>query len=326
MALGRTKMFAKIGLGIAALVVAIHVLDWRAIWGVAEQLTIAAVLLVLIIIILEFFFLAWRWYLIVRQESSEPARHHFESYFIAAYLGAFTPGHVGTDAYRFVSMRTQGMRTSLILAMLLRERLLGLVGYLLLLAITAFIALYIDDRIPAEGRGFLLLCAALSSLGVAAVVGGRYVVYLLPLISIRRVQSYLSEIPKLIDLAFRFDGLPEAAKLLSLTIIGDASLWVLAFYIVAVGIGVHISFFLIGAVVVIVELLRLIPVTVQGIGVREAAFAALFALVGQDPASGFVISAVCFVLLNVATLVVGLAGYALAFNNRRIAQTAMGDG
>jgi glycosyltransferase 2 family protein len=79
-------------------------------------------------------------------------------------------------------------------------------------------------------------------------------------------------------------------------------------------------------VVVIVELLRLIPVTVQGIGVREAAFAALFALVGQDPASGFVISAVCFVLLNVATLVVGLAGYALAFNNRRIAQTAMGDG
>jgi glycosyltransferase 2 family protein len=293
---------------------------------VAGQLTMSTVLLVLISILSGFPFLAWRWHLIVREESSQPARRHVETYFIAAYLGAFTPGHLGTDVYRVVSMRTQGVRMSPIVAMLLRERLLGLFGYLLFLAIAASIALQIDERIPAEGRGFLLLCAVLSGFGVAAIIGARYVFYLLRLISIRRVQRYITDLLELINRAFRFRRLAEAAKLLGLTIIGDVNLWVLAFYIVALAIGVDISFFLIGAIVIIVELVRLIPLTVQGIGVREAAFAALFALVGQDPATGFVIGTVCFVLLNVATLIVGLAGYALAFRNRRLAEAAMRDG
>jgi len=138
-------------------------------------------------------------------------------------------------------------------------------------------------------------------------------------ITVRRKKSYVSEIIELSDRAFRLRELPEAAKLLGLTIIGDVSVWVLAFYIAALAIGVDISYFLIGAIVMIVELMRLIPLTVQGIGVREAAFSALFGLVGQDPATGFVISTLCFVLLNVATLMIGLVGYVLTFSSRRIA-------
>ena len=70
-------------------------------------------------------------------------------------------------------------------------------------------------------------------------------------------------------------------------------LWVLAFYIVARDWRRHqLLFYRRGR-----HHRRtgpFIPRTVQGIGVREAAFPALFALVGQDPASGFVISTVCF--------------------------------
>ena len=316
----RKKMFfLKLGLGIAAFAAVINLLDWNAIGDAAQQLTISSVLLVLVCILSEFPFLAWRWHLIVREESSRPARRHFETYFIAAYLGAFTPGHLGTDAYRLVSMRSHGVRTSPILAMLLHERLLGLLGYLLFLAIAASIAVQIDERIPAEGRSFLLLCAVLSSLGVAAIIGARYIVCSLRAITVRRKKSYVSEIIELSDRAFRLRELPEAAKLLGLTIIGDVSVWVLAFYIAALAIGVDISYFLIGAIVMIVELMRLIPLTVQGIGVREAAFSALFGLVGQDPATGFVISTLCFVLLNVATLMIGLVGYVLTFSSRRIA-------
>src|SRR6516225_3759626 len=128
----RKKMFfLKLGLGIAAFAAVISLLDWNAIWDAAQQLTISSVLLVLVCILSEFPFLAWRWHLIVREGSSRPARRHFETYFIAAYLGAFTPGHLGTDVYRLVSMRTHGVRTTPILAMLLHERLLGLLGYLL---------------------------------------------------------------------------------------------------------------------------------------------------------------------------------------------------
>jgi hypothetical protein len=112
-------------------------------------------------------------------------------------------------------MRTKGVRTSPIVVILLRERLLGLV---LFLTIAAFIALQIDERLPAEGKEFLLLCAVMSSLGLATIIGA---VYLLRLISVRGVHGRLSDILKLIDRGFCFRGVPEAAKLLGLTMIGD---------------------------------------------------------------------------------------------------------
>src|SRR5262245_25955968 len=66
--------FLKLGLGIGAFAAVINLLDWHAIWDVARQLTLFSMVLVLISILSEFPFLAWRWHLIVRDESSRPAR------------------------------------------------------------------------------------------------------------------------------------------------------------------------------------------------------------------------------------------------------------
>jgi len=46
-------------------------------------------------------------------------------------------------------------------------------------------------------------------------------------ISICRIQCYVREFLNLSDRVFRFGYLPEAAKLLGLTIIGDINMWVL---------------------------------------------------------------------------------------------------
>ena len=91
-------------------------------------------------------------------------------------------------------------------------------------------------------------------------------------ISICRIQCYVREFLNLSDRVFRFGYLPEAAKLLGphhyrrYQYVGAK----LGFYIAALAVDVDVSYLLIGAIVVIVELVRLIPLTVQGIGVREA--------------------------------------------------------
>jgi uncharacterized protein (TIRG00374 family) len=319
---GTALFFAKLALGIAAFAAAIYMIDWRDVWSAVGRLSVFGVLLAQVVVLFEFPFLAWRWHLIVRAASPLPARRHIETYLIAVFLGMFTPGQVGTDAYRFVALRGEGVRTRAILTLLLRERLLGLLGYLLFLSVAALLAWWIEVGIPAEGSKFLLACAALAVLGVAGIFGGRYVVYLLRLIGPRRLHRHIRDFLKLVDRAFRFRSLREAAELLGLSILGGVIPWVLTFYIVAQLTGIQVGFFLIGAIVIIVELVRLIPLTVQGLGVREAAFAAVFAMVGYDPAAGFVICAVCFVLLNVAALIVGLVGYGLAFGNRGMAVAA----
>lgn len=315
--------YAKLVLGFAAFALAIYFLDWRAIRHAAEQLSLAGVLFVLLLILVEFPLLAWRWHLIVGRAGATPARRHIEMYFIGGFLGLFTPGQLGGDAYRLVLLRREGVRTRLALTLLLRERLLGLSSYLLFLSVATVIALSTAVGIPAEGHALLLLCAALSSIGIVALFSGRYVVYLLRLLSLGRTGRHMRDALKLVHRAFQFRSASEVARLLGISLVGAAT-WVMAYYVVARLIGVQIGFFLLGAIVIIVELIRLVPVTVQGLGVREAAFASIFAIIGQDAATGFVICAVCYLLLNVAALIGGLTGYGLAFLDQKATKAVAG--
>lgn len=270
--------------------------------------------------------MAWRWHLILGRAGAIPVRRQVEMYFIAGFIGLFTPGQLGGDAYRAFLLRREGVRTRLALTLLLRERLLGLSGYLLFLVVAAGIGLSTEIGIKAEGRELLLLCAVLSGIGIVALLGGRYIVYLIRLLLMRLLRSgrahrHVRDMLKLLHRAFRFRSSAETVWLLGISLIGVAA-WVAAYDVTARLVGVEIGFFLLGAVVVIVELIRLVPITVQGFGVREAAFATIFATIGQDAAAGFVICAVCYLLLNVVTVVAGLIGYGLAFFDQAAAKVA----
>jgi glycosyltransferase 2 family protein len=314
---GRATFYAKSALGVAAIVAAVYLLDWRAIRQAADQLSLVGLLFVLAIILVEFPVLAWRWHLLVGRTGGASARRHVEMYLIGGLLALFTPGQLGGDAYRLVLLRQESIRTRLGLTLLLRERLLGLSSYLLFLSTSAAIALWTSIGISAEGTWFLLLCAAMAGGGAFALCTGSYVMHLLRRISLRRTRRFMRNTLKLVHRAFQFRSSSEAARLLGISLVGPA-IWVIAYDVVARFIDIKIGFFLLATVVLSVELIRLVPVTVQGLGVREASFAAIFALLGQDAAAGFVICAVCYLLLNVATLIGGLTGYGLAFADQRV--------
>jgi glycosyltransferase 2 family protein len=312
---GRSMFYAKLVLGVAAFTAAIYLLDWQYVWRAAQQVSFAGVSLVLLIILVEFPLFAWRWHVIVGRTGGIPARRQVEMYLIAVLLGLFTPGQLGSDGYRLVLLRREGVRSGLALTLLLRERVLGLCGQLLFAAAAAAVALSTETSIPARGRAFLLSCAMLCGIVIAVLLGGRSIMYLLRLLSLKRVHPHIRDGLRLVHRAFQFRSASEAVLLMGMTLVG-AAIWVMAYAVVARLIGVEIGFFLLGAVVIVVELVRLVPVTLQGLGAREAVFAGIFALIGQDAATGFVICAVCYLLLNVATLIAGLAGYGQAFVNR----------
>ena len=67
----------------------------------------------------------------------------------------------------------------------------------------------------------------------------------------------------------------------------------------------------IGMIAVLVELVRLVPITIQGIGVREAAYAYCFQIMGHAPENGFVVGAVAYALASLAVILIGVIGYIL---------------
>jgi hypothetical protein len=81
---------------------------------------------------------------------------------------------------------------------------------------------------------------------------------------------------------------------------------ILVFYAVAVSFGVHVSVTYYFIFVPLIMLLIILPVSINGIGVREGSFVVFFARVGVPPAQAFIISFVVSVLTTLMTAVGGI--------------------
>ena len=89
--------------------------------------------------------------------------------------------------------------------------------------------------------------------------------------------------------------------------------WILAVHVIAIDLNV----ITLGVIVVLVELVRLVPVTIQGIGVREVAFAYFAGIVGESPESGFVLGTVSYLALTFSILISGAVGWCLMFYSEK---------
>ena len=108
--------------------------------------------------------------------------------------------------------------------------------------------------------------------------------------------------------ATRFDSLACFVTLIGFSVLA-VSIWVLTVQLVALAVDVRISWLTLGMIVVLVELVRLLPLSVQGIGVRESAYAYLFGMAGQSSEAGFVIGTVSYLALSLSILLAGAVGF-----------------
>jgi hypothetical protein len=108
--------------------------------------------------------------------------------------------------------------------------------------------------------------------------------------------------------ALWFDSLASFVKLIGLSFLA-MGLWILTVHMVAVDLGLHVSWLTLGMIVVLVELVRLLPVSIQGIGVREGAYAYLFSVIGESSEAGFVLGTVSYLALSLSVLMAGVVGF-----------------
>ena len=81
--------------------------------------------------------------------------------------------------------------------------------------------------------------------------------------------------------------------------------------VIASRMGLTVPLVLLAAVVSLTELVRLIPVSFQGIGIREGAFSALIGMAGGSPEIGFIVAAVAYAALSIALAVCGVIAWLL---------------
>lgn len=250
------------------------------------------------LILLQTALSALKWsVLLVGQGISVPFGKLLKSYFLANFVNLFTPGFIGGDAYRSLTIRayTGGLAGSV--TSVLMDRLTGLIALAAIASVGLGIYLLPDN--PALVSVAVLLSLGLGY-GVLLLVGreverqtagnfGRAARLMRGILSALRPTKYLG-VSFLISIVFQ-------TNIVFITAIWSASLHLSA------------TFAQLFLIVPSVYLLEAIPISINGIGLREGAFAVMFTAFHLPPEQGLALG----LATSFMRYAVGAAGGAVWF-------------
>jgi uncharacterized protein (TIRG00374 family) len=227
-----------------------------------------------------------------------PARAIMRIFFVSTFVGTFLPASVGGDAVRAYGLSKEGVRGVDAVASVLMDRLLGVVSILVVAVAGAFLARdLIDIRalFPAFALLTVLCAAALAVVfSPRAAVAAARVLAMLP-----RGRETGERLVAAIQRYASFH-LPMANVLVCS--IAVQVLRVLQTYCLAVALGLAVPLGVYFALVPIILLIVLMPITINGIGTTQAGFVWLFGRAGVASAPAFALSVLFLAIAVVGNL------------------------
>jgi uncharacterized protein (TIRG00374 family) len=267
---------------------------------------------------------AWRWQMLVQAQGTRVGLGRLLSYyFVGIFFNTFTPTSIGGDVTRVIDLSRHTGRRASALASIMVERIIGL---FVLLPVSLFGLAAAYSHIH-SGRSVLLYLEAL----LVAVLLAAFA-----LVRVDRARGLLARVPLIGPLvtrpgvARRVANVQEAldvyrgrgALLWRVFAISVASrvVWILSCWVFGIALKVNAplaSYFL---VIPLVEVARMVPISLSGLGIRETAVVALFGLFGVAAAAALALS----ILIYAPFLVNGLLGGAIYALRGRSAPTPVG--
>lgn len=302
------KLIIKILITLAILFVIASKIDIAAVVQVVRGMQWEYLILALALQLLSAAIAAWRWYHIMRKlQFRERPMYYLKSYLKGTFFNQALPGGVGGDAYRVLEAAKLGNGKKPAFYGVLLDRLLGLIG-LLLLNLIANIAY--PDLLP-YGIFHLLNLMALG--GIAAVV----VFAMLGKIDAFERYKYTRHLHEISADLRRVYHDPRAIALHSIVSVLIHFVSMLAVYVIGIGVGLQYSLLTFLVLVPPVMLLTIAPISLAGWGVREGGMIGLFLLVGADKTLVLSMS----VLYGLILLAASLPGLYLFLTSRHKSET-----
>ncbi|MBN1688136.1 MAG: flippase-like domain-containing protein [Candidatus Omnitrophica bacterium] len=260
-----------------------------------------------------------RWKRLLHANGAQvPYRYTLKCYMIGYFFGHFLPTIIGGDFVRAYSMSKYGVGKTRSMTIVLIGRLIGTVAILVLAAICLSLSGTLM-KIFNISRGNVVFFSVL-------LIGAMILGYGLMSSSawIEKLGKRITVIGKAVETlrAYRNQhGVILEAFLISLVM----QLFVfLRYFLVAKAFGFDLSFATVSVMTMLVVTLTMLPITVNGIGIRENGFVYFLGLVGVLPENAFLFSIVNYSLM-VLMAVTGAVIYLVGFNqgSRDLAKAAI---
>ena len=282
------KIFVSSGL----LYVLLRQVDLARLVALARGASMPWLLLALVLYLVMVLVSAWRWeLLLVAQHVRVGFGALTASFLVATFFNNFLPSNIGGDVIRIRDTARQAGSKTLATTIVLVDRGIGLLGLVFVAAVGATLAARTSEAIGPLGPG-LLWAGLVAGIAVAApvlLVPERVVALLKPL---RRIhQEWVEErLARLTRALGRFREEPGA--LASCFVGAIAVQAVLVGFYVAIAAGFHIAvpFAHLAILIPVSFIVQMLPISVNGLGVREYTFGLYFTQLGLPLESAIALS------------------------------------
>ena len=303
----RTRLLFAVRLivSLALLAVLFSRVDAGALWTSLKHASFLWVLIALAIYFIHVVASAWRWRVLLdAQRVHVPRMVLLLSCLGAIFFNNFLPSNIGGD---FIRIRdTAGLAQSKTLAttVVLVDRVFGLLGLALVAALGATVVGRLPGHVPSPvwpvwlWAGFLVAASASAPVVLSPAAFGR----LLRPLSVVHPTWVGERIQKLISVLQNFRDRPGA---LAECFVGAVSVQLLlvAYHLAIVrALNIPVGVWDLAVIVPISFVVQMIPVSVNGFGVREAAFSVYFGRLGLPIQSGVLVSLGATVLMMLFSL------------------------
>ncbi len=301
---GYLFLVLKIAVSIILLVVLFRQIDVSRLWETVRHASVTWLLLALGIYAVNLLVSTWRWHLLLHaQEVVIRRRSLLGSFLVATFFYNFLPSNIGGDVIRISDTAGPAQSKTRATAVVLTDRALGLMALVLVAATGASVAAAVHPASlpiwPAYlWAGFLAFVVAASPAVFAPAGVGR----LLRPLTVIHPEWVGNRIDKLTDVLTRFRARPGALASCFVWAIFVQATVVVFYFAVSYALHLNLSLSDLAVIVPLSFIAQMLPVSVNGFGVREATFSFYFKRVGQPLESALLISLVPQALIMICSL------------------------
>jgi uncharacterized protein (TIRG00374 family) len=275
--------------GLIALLVAR--IDGETLWRTARTAApgwLAAALGIYLAMILAS---AWRWDILLRaQHIRLPFRTLASSFLVATFFNNFLPSNIGGDVVRISDTAGAAGSKTLATTIVLMDRGIGLLGLVMVAAIGASAGQRLGSIGPVNPMMLWLGLMGGALIVAPALVNPRRFVQLLQPLKALHAEWVEERLERLAAALARFRQAPGALATCFAGALAVQTILVGFYLAIAYSMGVNIGFTELAFIVPITFIVQMVPISVNGFGVREATFGFYFNRLGLPLESALLVS------------------------------------
>ncbi|MBI2440825.1 MAG: flippase-like domain-containing protein [Lentisphaerae bacterium] len=305
------KQLLKFGVSLLLLFFTLRLIDWRSSLDLAGRANPVLVGAAVGLLLAERVLSVIKWLLLLKIKGAHVTFWRLLVInFIGGFWGLVLPSSVSADIVRGYYLSKSTASVSLAVTSMVVDRFLGALSLILLGCLSAWL---VGDTFGlAHTRLIAGSLAAVCALATALLFHNGFIHRVEKRINPQTAAGKVSgTVRQWLGACLEYRQYPATLAVSFLLTLFVQMLRVLVFYVIALSFGVVVSATYYFIFVPLIMLLIMLPVSINGIGVREGSFVAFFQLLGVPSAEAFIIS---FAVSVLTTLITALGGLIYMFD------------